>query len=254
MTKQRYIGFTLIELLVVVAIIVALIAILLPSLNRAIEISHRAVCGSNLKQTHTANLAFAAERFGSFATGKPVSPFGNSGVYAVWTRGASYAGYEEYGEFNSHGVLAALGYTDAKTFYCPSSVCDITVYGEQSSLPQGGGWFEDRADVPASQIYFWTTYVMRTTYGGSPYTAAKVVDVKSSDAMMADMFPDPQYNRDVRQVHIDGYNVVYGSGSVSWFADPDEYVRNYYNGGQAYFTGATGYLVMEEVWRDVFSR
>jgi len=47
---KRTNGFTLIELLVVIAIIAILMAILIPTLNRAREQGKRAVCLSNLKQ------------------------------------------------------------------------------------------------------------------------------------------------------------------------------------------------------------
>ena len=48
MGKSR--GFTLIELLVVIAIIAILMAILIPTLNRAREQGKRAACLSNVKQ------------------------------------------------------------------------------------------------------------------------------------------------------------------------------------------------------------
>lgn len=49
-------GFTLIEILVVVAIIALLVAILLPSIQRARESARNAVCGNNMKQILTGAL------------------------------------------------------------------------------------------------------------------------------------------------------------------------------------------------------
>lgn len=56
-------GFTLIELLVVVAIIIALLSILLPSMGRAIEVTHRAVCASNERQIAIAMVSYVGDHF-----------------------------------------------------------------------------------------------------------------------------------------------------------------------------------------------
>ncbi len=62
MTKK---GFTLIELLVVIAIIALLLAILLPSLNRAKELAKRVYCLSNTKSLTMAWIMYADENDGN---------------------------------------------------------------------------------------------------------------------------------------------------------------------------------------------
>lgn len=67
MRKHHAPGFTLIELLVVVTIIVVLIAILLPSLNKAIAAANLSVCLSNQRQINNAALTYTADRQGQHA-------------------------------------------------------------------------------------------------------------------------------------------------------------------------------------------
>jgi len=59
--KRRITGFTLIELLVVIAIITLLLAVLMPSLNRAREQARNISCRSNLKNLGVALLSYALE-------------------------------------------------------------------------------------------------------------------------------------------------------------------------------------------------
>ena len=62
---RRY-GFTLIELLVVVAIIVALLAILLPSMGRAVYTAQLAVCASNLREIALGAFNYATDHTGAY--------------------------------------------------------------------------------------------------------------------------------------------------------------------------------------------
>ena len=63
---RRTKGFTLVELLVVIAIIALLIAILLPSLARARELSKRTVCGTQLKAVGGAAVMYGNDNAGSW--------------------------------------------------------------------------------------------------------------------------------------------------------------------------------------------
>lgn len=73
-------AFTLIELLVVISIIALLVAILLPSLQRARESSRRTKCGSNLKTIGTAYQLWAGDHGGFLPPRCRTDKFKKAGV------------------------------------------------------------------------------------------------------------------------------------------------------------------------------
>ncbi len=76
-------GFTLIELLVVIAIIAILMAILMPSLQRAREQGKRAACLSNLKQLGLAWISYADDSDDKLVNGE--AEYGTAGTTTVAT-------------------------------------------------------------------------------------------------------------------------------------------------------------------------
>jgi len=64
MRRESPLAFTLIELLVVVTIIISLLAILMPSMNRAVLSAEEAVCAADLSTIGKASLSYAADAFG----------------------------------------------------------------------------------------------------------------------------------------------------------------------------------------------
>ena len=153
-------AFTLIELLVVVAIIALLISILLPSLQRARELSKRSVCQANLKGMGTAFYTYAGDDPGSDmwpirpAAPPPATPEGMSGVtYVQGTGGTSFIGTIGYmrgtlgaplaGDTTSANTIVStarnlwtlvrMSISTPKSLNCPS---DTDSAGNQDQSPQ----------------------------------------------------------------------------------------------------------------------
>lgn len=101
--KRTKKGFTLIELLVVIGIIAVLMAMLLPSLNRAREQTRRTVCGNQVRQQSMSLLMYAQENDSKM----PVSTFGGG----EWLWDISY--------FATDAIIRNGG--TKKIFRCPSN-------------------------------------------------------------------------------------------------------------------------------------
>ena len=133
-------AFTLVELLVVIGIIAVLLAILLPSLNRAREKARMVQCASNLRQLGTAAVMYANENKGVFPgiadqprpddwihwrgsppnndlqnsalaphLGKPVSPAVFRCPSDPWETHTPRGGFHPYPYFNSYSMNCFIG-------------------------------------------------------------------------------------------------------------------------------------------------
>jgi len=89
-TSRRRIGFTLVELLVVVAILSVLIALLLPSLNKARYVAKKAVCASNQSQLARGLIIYATEYNSYFPSSGDTRWNGRPWDQAMTTLAANY--------------------------------------------------------------------------------------------------------------------------------------------------------------------
>jgi prepilin-type N-terminal cleavage/methylation domain-containing protein/prepilin-type processing-associated H-X9-DG protein len=89
---NRWKAFTLIEMLIVIAVIVLLLAILVPSLNKARETGRRTVCLNNLKQLQLAWISYAQDNSEKIVSGLN----GTVGVLQSDGKILKYTGWVDY--------------------------------------------------------------------------------------------------------------------------------------------------------------
>ncbi|MBI1369618.1 MAG: hypothetical protein GC162_13310 [Planctomycetes bacterium] len=138
---MRRVGFTIIEMFVVVSIIALLLAILMPSMSRAIQSSRAAVC-----LTHQRQLAVAATSYASDNYSKLVGSYCNIGLPHSWTTPDARAmGYIEVPDDLKKGKLwPYLG--DLDLYLCPDEPRDyIRSYSFTNYCGGTSGWLIEPA-------------------------------------------------------------------------------------------------------------
>ena len=132
-------AFTLIELLVVVAIIALLIAILLPSLQRAKEQARTDVCMSNMRQVSMGFLMYANEWNGvlpgstwDWVPSRNQNPTYRTAKPLCWL--GSLNGSGDRAHMPSHGTIFDYVGRNEKVYKCPTDNQDRLAEHEQQTV------------------------------------------------------------------------------------------------------------------------
>ncbi len=192
-------GFTLIELLVVIAIISLLASILLPSLNRAKELTTRVTCGSSLKQIGIGMNMYAGD---------------NSTKYphmwvAHWPVGSFCLGpHSPPGTSYCPGFLALVpNYVPTiGTFFCPTN----TYFDQERYWP-----YHANDQLAFAGYCYWANYITADLTEDdvacslkSPASAVMASDIMSQSR--------PSWTNHRKGDCFDGGNVLFNDGHVEW--------------------------------------
>ncbi len=130
MVRIKYKGFTLVELLVVISIIALLLAILMPSLQKAREQAKRTVCLNHIKTLALSTILYAEDNDGKIPpVATRITWLNRDDVSCHWL----YLEYPDWDSITAAGPVG-LGYLitsglidhDSDIIFCPSARRDLS--------------------------------------------------------------------------------------------------------------------------------
>ena len=159
-------AFTLVELLVVIALLVILLALVMPSLVGARHKARRVQCGSNLRSVHVLCTQYASDHEGTL----PPSNTANPGTFKKNHRDALKA------YMTKSGIPESV-------WYCPG----LALQSPANRAPDQ--WPQDKSEVPIGYNYFGNPTEIRAAYykflNQPPYQDSPVL--ASGEALAADL-------------------------------------------------------------------
>jgi prepilin-type N-terminal cleavage/methylation domain-containing protein/prepilin-type processing-associated H-X9-DG protein len=258
MKRQK--AFTLIELLVVISIIALLLAILVPSLQRARELANRIVCGSRLKTLTKGSAAYAAANGGWFVPAgySPYYDSDNPGTPPEqnsrnWAMNVTYRKYIDIDNYRTIQQKGAM--TFPIEFLCPSDKIskdpdNISDYGVLTSYAynvtdwdpwsggSGNGWKNrivghrvDSINEPADKLNFidgidwWTDWVAANYKNGWD----KLGQRKSDDYRNSAIIGSPLVYGPVFYRHNEGAEIGFYDGHADYMKKQKVFVTEDYN-------------------------
>lgn len=256
-------AFTVVELLMVVTLIALLVALLLPSLTKAREMSRRAICLNDLHQQQVAVVSFGAEHARRLPPDQHQRWGPGVGGGALMMVPAVYHS-EPYGNYAGQGILMDKGYLpkDGSVLYCPSfRYPDMQLkaftgklgIGFQAGLTNGGGWWPNASDIPVNQHWLKASYIYRSL-ALSPTGRWAPLTMRSNgrEPIIADHFNFIPAVISQYQHGGQDYMTVTISGEAYAVHDEEYEIRDY-SGGETYNVGP-GQLLTDLIWENHFKQ
>ncbi|MCC5824470.1 MAG: DUF1559 domain-containing protein [Phycisphaerales bacterium] len=215
-------GFTLVDVLVSLAVIIVLIAILLPSFNMVRESARRVKCASNMRQIGL-GLHMYAQQSNDLLPSSVYLPSWAGGPRGGGPRGAGPGdgGWmpelmdtvrtdaalfpdRSWGQWDGLGLLYARGFLAAPAvFYCPSHP------GSHPFERYASLWNQDQGEIVSNYQY----------RGIGPDGSRRLYRIDSEAALVTDMLRSFQ---DLN--HRGGFNLLKAGLAVTWFEDAGDEV------------------------------